>query len=116
MPKAVRELMLGDKLRKLERLALQAVSYTHLDVYKRQIEESITVTMLTHNNYPALSGACAVSCAVSKALSPDADLYSVLQAALYGAKEGERRGREVALDVASPSVVKRLEKMCIRDR
>ena len=77
---------------------------------ERTIEESITVTMLTHNNYPALSGACAVSCAVSKALSPDADLYSVLQAALYGAKEGERRGREVALDVASPSVVKRLEK------
>lgn len=77
---------------------------------ERTIEESITVTMLTHDNYPALSGACAVSCAVSRALAPDADFYNVLQAAVYGAQEGERRGREIALDVASPSVLKRLEK------
>ena len=40
---------------------------------------------------------------------PDADVYSVLQAGLYGAREGERIGREVARDVAGPSVVKRME-------
>ena len=55
------------------------------------------------------SGACAVAAAVSRAVMEDADVYSILQAGLYGAKEGERIGREVARDVAGPSVVKRME-------
>jgi len=75
----------------------------------RTVSDAITVTMITHDNYLALSGACAVACAVSRALLPDADVYNVLQAALFGAKEGERQGREIARDVAGPSVVRRLE-------
>ncbi len=77
---------------------------------ERTIADSITVTMITHDNYLALAGACAISCAVSKALMPDADLYSVLQAALYGAREGERRGLQIGHDLAGPSLVSRLEK------
>ena len=73
------------------------------------IQDAITVTMVTHDNYLALSGACAVAAAVSRAVMEDADVYSILQAGLYGAKEGERIGREVARDVAGPSVVKRME-------
>ena len=73
------------------------------------IQDAITVTMVTHDNYLALSGACAVAAAVSRAVMEDADVYNVLQAGLYGAKEGERIGREVARDVAGPSVVKRME-------
>jgi ADP-ribosylglycohydrolase len=76
----------------------------------RAVKDAITVTMVTHDNYLALSGACAISCAVSRALMPNADLYGVLQASLYGAREGEARGLEMANDIAGPSVVRRLEK------
>lgn len=76
---------------------------------ERAIEEAITVTMVTHDNYLALSGACAVAAAVSEAARDGADVYSVLQAGLYGAREGARIGREVARDVAGPSVVRRME-------
>ncbi len=74
------------------------------------IEDAITVTMLTHDNQLALSGACAIACAVSQALMPQADLFSVLQASLYGARQGEKRGLDIAHEVAGPSVVRRLEK------
>ena len=40
---------------------------------------------------------------------PDADMYKVIQAGLYGAKEGEYIGKQIARDVAGPSVVKRME-------
>ncbi|MGI6713339.1 MAG: ADP-ribosylglycohydrolase family protein [Bacillota bacterium] len=73
------------------------------------IADAITVTMITHDNYLALSGACAVACAVSRAVMEDADVYNVLQAAIYGAEEGERLGLEIARDVAGPSVLRRLE-------
>jgi ADP-ribosylglycohydrolase len=73
------------------------------------IKDAITVTMITHDNYLALSGACAVACAVSRALMSDADVYNVLQAAIYGAEEGERQGRKIARDVAGPSVLRRIE-------
>lgn len=76
---------------------------------EQAIADAVTVTMVTHDNYLAISGACAVTAAVSRAVMPDADVYSVLQAGLYGAREGERIGREVARDVAGPSVVKRME-------
>ena len=76
---------------------------------EQAIADAVTVTMVTHDNYLAISGACAVTAAVSRAVMPDVDVYSVLQAGLYGAREGERIGREVARDVAGPSVVKRME-------
>ena len=75
----------------------------------RAIRDAATVTMVTHDNYLAISGGCAVAAAVSEAVLPDADLYRVLQAGIYGAKEGERIGKEIARDVAGPSVVKRME-------
>lgn len=73
------------------------------------LEDAIKVTRLTHDNYLAISGACAIACAVSEALREEADIYSVLQAALWGAREGEKRGRAVSANIAGPSVVKRLE-------
>lgn len=76
----------------------------------KTVAESVTVTMITHDNYLAISSACAVSCAVSQALTEEADLYKVLQAAIYGAKEGEKIGKETAKDVAGPSVLRRMEK------
>lgn len=73
------------------------------------VRDAVTVTMVTHDNYLAISGGCAVAAAVSRAVMSDADVYNVLQAGLYGAKEGERIGREVGRDVAGPSVVRRME-------
>jgi len=73
------------------------------------VRDAVTAAMVTHDNYLAVSGACAVSAAVSAAAGGSADLYSVLQAGLYGAKEGEKAGRKCAKDVAGPSVIKRIE-------
>jgi ADP-ribosylglycohydrolase len=90
-------------------MRISPIGMLHPGDLDRTISDAITVTMITHDNYLALSGACAVACAVSRALLPDADVYNVLQAALFGAEEGERQGRKVARDVAGPSVLRRLE-------
>ncbi len=89
-------------------MRISPIGMLHPGDLEGTIRDSILVTMLTHDNYLALSGACSVACAVSEALRPGADPYSILRAAVYGAEEGERRGREVGRDVAGPSVVKRL--------
>ncbi len=73
------------------------------------IADAVRVTMLTHDNYLAISGACAVAAAVSRAMMEDADVYNVVRAGLYGAVEGEKIGRDIARDAAGPSVVKRME-------
>ncbi|MBQ6456938.1 MAG: ADP-ribosylglycohydrolase family protein [Mogibacterium sp.] len=71
--------------------------------------DSAVVTMVTHDNYIAVSGGAAVAAAVAEAVTEGADLYSVIQAGLYGAAEGERIGREQGRDVAGPSVIRRME-------
>ncbi len=73
------------------------------------VRDSAVVTMVTHDNYPAVSGGAAIAAAVAEAVRDGADLYSVIQAGLYGASEGERIGRQTGRDVASPSVIKRIE-------
>lgn len=75
----------------------------------KAIQDAVTVTMVTHDNHLAISGACAVAAATSYAMKENADVYGVLQAGLYGAKEGEYIGKQVGQDVAGPSVVKRME-------
>ncbi|MDR1193103.1 MAG: ADP-ribosylglycohydrolase family protein [Peptococcaceae bacterium] len=77
---------------------------------EKTVQDSLAVVMLTHDNYLAISGACAISCAVSQALMPDADVYNILQAAFYGAREGERLGLAYANDTPGPSVLRRMEK------
>jgi ADP-ribosylglycohydrolase len=73
------------------------------------IADAVTVTLPTHDNHLAISGACAVAAAVSRAMLPDADLYNVVQAGLYGASEGESIGLKVGKEVAGASVVRRME-------
>lgn len=73
------------------------------------IADAIIVTRVTHDNYLALSGACAVAAAVAEAASERTDFYRILEAGIYGAKEGERIGREISVDVAGPSVIRRME-------
>lgn len=76
---------------------------------KQAVRDAVTVTMVTHDNWLAISGACAVAAGIARAAMPGADLYAVLQAGLYGAKEGAYIGRQVARDVAGPSVIRRME-------
>lgn len=73
------------------------------------IYDAAIVTMVTHDNYLAISGGSAVAAAVAEAVKETADVYSVIQAGIYGAKEGARIGREMGRDVAGPSVEKRIE-------
>ncbi|SCG82878.1 putative protein yegU [Proteiniborus sp. DW1] len=73
------------------------------------ISDAAKVTMLTHDNYLSISGACAVAAAVSRAMMDDADVYNVIRSGLYGAIEGEKLGRKIGRDAAGPSVVKRME-------
>lgn len=75
----------------------------------KAIEDAVKVTMLTHDNYLAISGACAVAAAVSRAMMEDADVYNVIRAGLYGASEGQRIGKKIGKDVAGPSVIRRME-------
>lgn len=74
----------------------------------KTIEGAIKLTELTHNNYLAISGACAVACAVNKALA-GADLYAVIQAALYGAEKGEEYGLAFSQDVPGPRVIDKMK-------
>lgn len=73
------------------------------------IADAVTVTLPTHDNHLAISGACAIAAAVSQAMLPNADLYNVVQAGLYGASEGESIGLKVSKEVAGASVVRRME-------
>ena len=73
------------------------------------IHDAVTVTMVTHDNYLAISGACALAAAVSESMKASADVYSILKAGFYGAAEGERIGKSIAKDVAGPSVIARME-------
>ena len=75
----------------------------------RAAADAAAVTMVTHDNYPAVSGGAAIAAAVAEAVTEGADLYSVIQAGLRGAAEGERIGRETGRDTASPSVIRRIE-------
>lgn len=90
-------------------MRISPIGMLHPGDLRAAVEDTIRVTLLTHDNYLAVSGACAVACAVSEALMPQADPYSVLRAAMWGAREGERRGRAEARDLAGPTVVKRLQ-------
>ncbi len=73
------------------------------------IEDAVTITMVTHDNHLAISGACAVAAAVSRALQPGVSLYDVVQAGFYGARRGEEIGRQRAHFVGGPSVRRRMD-------
>ena len=59
------------------------------------IRDAVTVTMVTHDNYLALSGACAVAAAVSHAVMPEASVYSVLQVGFMVQKKGKESEKKL---------------------
>jgi ADP-ribosylglycohydrolase len=90
-------------------MRIAPIGFLNAGNVEKAIADAVTVSLVTHDNNLAISGACAVAAACSRAVMPDADLLNVLQAGIYGAVEGDRIGREVAYTVAGPSVVKRME-------
>lgn len=91
-------------------MRISPIGMLHPGDLEGTIRDAVQVTVLTHDNDLALSGACAVACAVSQALMPQSDPLSILHAALYGAEEGERWGRLHSQPAAGPSVVSRLRR------
>lgn len=74
----------------------------------KSVENAVEVSLPTHDNYLAISGACAISAAVSAAVVNGASLKSIVDAGLYGAKKGYEIAERVAKPVSGPSVYKRI--------
>jgi ADP-ribosylglycohydrolase len=75
------------------------------------IQDTVELTMASHDDPLSISGACAIAAAISKALEDGAKLYDIVEAALYGAGRGEKLARDKK-DICTypgPSVTARLE-------
>lgn len=66
------------------------------------------ICMPTHGNWISMSAGCAVAASVNSALQGN-DLYQVLQDGLWGAEQGEKIGRMRGVEIAGPSVIKRMK-------
>jgi|BioPla2DNA2_1021312.scaffolds.fasta_scaffold06729_2 ADP-ribosylglycohydrolase len=65
---------------------------------------SMILSMPTHDNNTALSGAALVACATATALNEGSTLDDILESALEGAKKGDDYGRKNAKTLSNPSV------------
>lgn len=75
----------------------------------KAIDDTIAVTMSSHDDKYSISGACAVAAAVSRAMEEKMSVYDIVQAGFYGAKIGEEKGEKIALHYPGPSVQKRMD-------
>ena len=73
------------------------------------IESAISIAEVTHPYHLCLSGAAAVAAAVSEAITKEATVDSIFEAGIYGAKRGAEIGIERGMQIAGPSVWKRME-------
>ncbi len=73
------------------------------------IDAAIAIAEVTHPYHLCLSGAAAIAAAVSEAVTEKATVESVFEAGLYGAKRGAEIGIERGMQIAGPSVWKRME-------
>ncbi|MDO5689149.1 MAG: ADP-ribosylglycohydrolase family protein [Tissierellia bacterium] len=81
----------------------------NVDNIDRGIQDTIDITMSSHDDVHSISGACAVAAATCQALREGATVESIVDAAFYGAEEGIARSRVHALHYPGPSVIKRIE-------
>jgi len=81
------------------------------DDSKESIENTIELTMASHDDPLSISGACAISSAVREGIFGKSNVYDMVQSALSGSKEGEllARDRKDICIYPGPSVTKRLE-------
>jgi ADP-ribosylglycohydrolase len=78
---------------------------------ERAIEETVEITMSSHDDPYSISGACAVAAAVSEAIKKETSVYEIVKAAHYGSVRGEElaRSRKDIWTYPGPSVTKRIE-------
>lgn len=73
------------------------------------IAAAIAIAEVTHPYHLCLSGAAAIAAAVSEAIMETATVDSIFEAGLYGAKQGAKIGIERGMQIAGPSVWRRME-------
>ncbi|BES64924.1 ADP-ribosylglycohydrolase family protein [Gottschalkiaceae bacterium SANA] len=73
------------------------------------VDAAISIAEVTHPYHLCLSGAAAIAAAVSEAISEKATVGSIFDAGIYGAKRGAQIGIERGMQIAGPSVWKRME-------
>lgn len=78
---------------------------------EKAVEDTVELTMASHDDPYSISGACAVAAAVSEALKEDTSVFRIVQAAHEGSIRGEElaRAREDVWVYPGPSVTKRIE-------
>lgn len=81
----------------------------HPGDWEEAAKAAVAIAEVTHPYHLCLSGAAAVAAAVSEAITFHATLESIIEAGFFGAKYGEAVGRERGMQIAGPSVVKRME-------
>lgn len=77
---------------------------------RKAVEDTVELTMASHDDPYSISGACAVAAAVSEAMNQNTSVYKIMQAALWGSEEGEKLARK-RTDIwiyPGPSVTKRM--------
>lgn len=83
---------------------------SHGDIEKA-IEDTVEITMASHDDPYSISGACAVAAAVSEAVKKETSVYEIIKAAHYGSVRGEElaRAKKDIWTYPGPSVTKRIE-------
>ncbi|MGI6713340.1 MAG: ADP-ribosylglycohydrolase family protein [Bacillota bacterium] len=83
----------------------------HPDDLTNTIEDTIELTMASHDDPLSISGACAIAAAISKGMGGQGGVYDMVQAARYGAEIGgaEARIRDDICVYPGPSVTKRID-------
>ncbi|MGI6677649.1 MAG: ADP-ribosylglycohydrolase family protein [Dehalobacterium sp.] len=83
----------------------------HPDDLNKTIEDTIELTMASHDDPLSISGACAIAAAISKGMSGQAGVYDMVQAACHGAEKGEVEAckRDDIWVYPGPSVTKRID-------
>ena len=61
---------------------------------RKAVEDTVELTMASHDDPYSISGACAVAAAVCEALEEKTTVYRIMQAALWGAETGEELARK----------------------
>lgn len=66
----------------------------HPGDFAATVNDTVELTLASHDDPISISGACAVAAAISVACKEQAKLYDMIVAALNGAREGDRLARE----------------------
>lgn len=76
----------------------------------KAIENTVELTMASHDDPYSISGACAVAAAVSESMKEEASVQQIVEAALEGSIKGEKlaRARKDIWTYPGPSVTKRI--------